>query len=164
MHCFPARVKTRKRKKYPLPISQNELIALFVKKLLGKRKESFWHPGNVLGLMKRITFPVINHLFQFRALFCPCFCVHQQCGYTMNYKWVLLKYQASKTSTYQNDSLKKKKKNRNFFVRNDSLADKNLSSPVIELSIMPSIFLDTAETGFHCQIFLNNCVRRPQKL
>ena len=61
-------------------------------------------------------------------------------------KQALPKYQPSQNPTYQLDSLKKEI-NKNLFSKADSLLDKILSCPRINLSNSRTLILDSVETG-----------------
>ena len=71
----------------------------------------------------------------------------------------LPKYQPSQNPTYQIDSLKKEI-NKKLFSKADSLVDKILSFPRINLSTSQTLILDGAETGIFLSDFAQQLRRK----
>ena len=129
---------------------QNEVRLIALKGITWRQRRRVLASEKGLQLIKVITPPVFNCLFKFRTVFSrPRFSVQQQqeeCQYAGSYKAGGSKYQAVQNPTYQIVSLTKELFKR-LFAKADSLIEKSLSCPRIELSNLQTFLVDGVETA-----------------
>ena len=142
-----------------MAIFQNEVGLLSLKRTTWKQRRDNLASERGLQLIKVITPPVINHLFDMDHFVLVPASVYNKCLITQSVtKQELPKYQPSQNPTYQIDSLKREM-NKKLFSKADTLVDKILSCPLIKPSNSQTLILDDVITG----VFPSDFAQQPRR-
>ena len=129
-------------------LSKRRLISS-LKKLLGSKECTFWHPKKAYSPEKSLLLPSYTiwlDLEQLSPVPAPMYNKKKSFNTQAVTKRQLPKYQTDQNHTYENDSLEKEI-SKKLFAKGDSLVDKILCCPCIKLSNSRTLKLNVVETG-----------------